>query len=192
MTNSKDVLEAVKATLASHGFSIEQDLRLNETSFDLVAEDDTRLLFIVSRSSNQRWIEDFREHQASLAETLSKVHLGKKWRDVYLIEITCDPLDTDTELQISEAIESNTLVARKLIVDASSVDLSDSEAFARLLGVILPLRHVESSSRSINLLGLLHDYLIKSGFSNTLVSRMINTFSSDGGSLAQLVLEDVP
>src|SRR4051794_1687901 len=99
-TPLEELRQALDEVLRSHDFTVVKSLNLDDTTFDIVAEDHLRLVFIVLRSNNDNWLDDFREHQASLAQILSMLNLGKKWRDVYLLEITTDPINTDTELEM--------------------------------------------------------------------------------------------
>jgi hypothetical protein len=187
-----DIAQTVKATLSSHGFNIAERLQLSDAHFDLVAEDNTRLVFVVFRSDNTGWVDEFRRRQASLAESLSVVNLGKKWRDVYLVEFTSDPIDTDTELLMTESITSDTLVARKLIVDASLLDPNDPVTVEHALRSILPAVVLPSVTSNVDVLKSLRDHLLKSGIPDVLVTGVISRFTSGSQSIWELVLENTP
>jgi hypothetical protein len=189
----KDMAElsgAVKALLEANQFDVATDINLEGSRFDLVAEDSTRLVFVVCRDDNTAWLDDFREHQASLAETLSQVDLGRKWRDVYLIEVTGDPIDTDAEARVTESIRANTEVARKLVVDASSVEPSDPGSVYGLLRAILPPRKLTSSVAELDVMDSLRDRLVTKGFSSHLVTGLISGFMDDRGELWKLALDE--
>ncbi len=191
-STKESLTDALESVLQANGFATKRELILYDTAFDIVAEDESRLVFVTVRSDNDGWLDDFHDQQAALGTAASEVRLGRKWRDVYLIEVTTDALDTGGESKVAQEIRGDTLAARKLVVDASSVDPADQSAVEDLVrGFILGPR-VDSIHSDINVLASLQAYLIGEGFDEDLVAGVIDGYSSDKRhSCLKLVLETI-
>lgn len=180
------------AVLQRHGFSIQEDVILLNTKFDFVAEDRTRLLFGFIRDNNNGWRDDFADHQASVATLVSRVALGRKWRDVYLLEITTDKLDAVDEVETAEVIGSDTSTARKLVIDASSLNPGDSDAAEALLSQVLQPSLTVPSYQDESLFTLLASRLEDEGFPPRLVQRLLRGFNEQNHSCIDVILEELP
>jgi len=186
------LVDALESLLKTNGFDTKRGLTLYDTSFDIVAEDASRLVFVSVRSNNDGWLDDFHDEQAALGAAANEVRLGRKWRDVYLIEVTTDALDTSTESQIAQEIRGNTFAARKLVVDAGSVNPADGAAVENLIrGFILGPR-ADSIYSDIDVLGRLQDYLVNEDFDKGLIAGLVAASLSDRQhSCVDMVLETV-
>ncbi len=185
------LVDTLEKVLHASGFATKRELILYDTPFDIVAEDEGRLVFVSVRAENDGWLDDFHDEQAALGAVATEVHLGRKWRDVYLIEVTMDSLDTRIEKVIAQEIRGNTLAARKLVIDAGSVDPTDEKAVEDLVrGFILGPR-VDMIYSDTNVLDNLLEFLIEEGFDAGLVSGLIKSFVMDKHDCVQMVIETI-
>jgi len=191
MTELAALVGTLEKALTAHGFASRNDVTVLDAHFDLAAEDDARLVFISVRSDNSGWLDDFYNHQAALDAALSGLNLGQKWRDVYLLEITTDPIDIDRELETVEEIQSNTTTARKLVIDASRTDPANQEEVEGLLALILSVPDIRRPAREIDVLGLLREHLLREGFSERMLDRLLAAYTKEDHDCVALLLGDL-
>lgn len=190
MNEANEILDAVESFLLKHGFTVQRELSVVGTRFDIIAEDDMKLVFVEFHSSNRRWLDDFYDRQAGLATLVSSLRLGQKWRDVYLIEITTDPVDSLLEAAAVEEIQSNTAAARKLVVDASQIDLLDEAQLARVFSPLLSGPRRVTPQAEIDVLQHLADYLVREGFESEVISKLIRSFGTAEHDCVDIVLKE--
>lgn len=190
MNEANEILDAVERFFLKHGFTVQRDLSVVDTRFDLIAEDDMKLVFVEFHSSNRRWLDDFYDRQAGLATLVSSLQLGQKWRDVYLIEITTDPVDSVLEAAAVEEIQSNTAAARKLVVDASQIDLLDEAELARVFSPLLSGPRLVAPQSEIDVLQHLADYLVHEGFEGEVIRKLIRSFKTAEHDCVDIVSEE--
>ncbi len=190
MTELPELTRAVEEAFVAHGFAVKRGLDVAETRFDLVAEDETRLIFVALRGKNAGWLDDFYDRQSALASTVSQLRLGRKWRDVYLLEVTTEGLESPHDLEVAEEIQSNTIVARKLVIDASKVDITNKAGLQALLAPILSGPEIVGRIGDIDVLGSLRERLVQRKLSRRMVGRLIQEFNDDGHDCVEIILEE--
>jgi hypothetical protein len=186
------LVSALEGVLKVNGFATKRRLVLYDTTFDVIAEDAARLVFVTVRSDNDGWLDDFHDEQAALGAAAEELRLGRKWRDVYLIEVTTDALDTPGEKQSAQEIRGNTFAARKLVIDAGSVDPDEPGAVADLIQGFIIGPRTDTIHSDVDVLERLRGYLVEEGFDDDLIASLIQVSSSDSRhSCVQIILEKI-
>lgn len=188
-SQSTRLVQALEGALKARGFTTKLDVKLYDAAFELVAEDDSKLVFVSVRTNNTNWLDEFYGQQAALGTATGELDLGRKWRDVYLFEVTTDPVDSQAEVEMAEEIQANISTARKIIVQAGKVDPSNRIEVEEMLRAILSRPVVEGTYADVDVLASLRNRLVDGGLDPAIVDRLLDAFTRDGHDCVQIVMD---